>query len=84
MKQKKKAFLSSISHLHVSVLVDEADALLQAPEAACAAARNVLEGFVTRTLSLLLDVRQDCLDHLQHGKNTQDTDTKSREATPFA
>ncbi len=52
-------------HLHVGVLVDEPNAVLEAPEAARAAARQVLHDRVARLRGLLLDVRQDRSNHLR-------------------
>lgn len=50
--------------LHVGVLVYEPQAVLEAPEAAHAAARHVLDHLVAGSLGLLPDVRQHRLDEL--------------------
>lgn len=64
MKIERQSRFAGPLYLHVGLLVDESKAVLQTPEAADAAARDVLRELVARLLRLLIDILQHGLNHL--------------------
>lgn len=56
------------TYLDISIFVDEAQAVLKAPHAADATARDVLDDLILRLLRLPVDVRQDRPDELKGPK----------------